>query len=84
MSDAPARETPIGWVPAPDGIDLHGIEHEVSPATLETLLAIDPESWGEEIADQATFFAKFGERMPEEIWRQHAALKQRLGVNGAK
>jgi phosphoenolpyruvate carboxykinase (GTP) len=81
--DAPARETPIGYVPAPGGIDLRGIEHDVTPSTLDALLTIDPESWREELADQAAFFAKFGERMPDEIWRQHAALAQRLGVNGA-
>jgi phosphoenolpyruvate carboxykinase (GTP) len=61
-------------------MDLDGIESSVSPATLADLLAIDRESWRVELDDQEAFFRRFGDRMPAEIWRQHAAAKERLGL----
>jgi phosphoenolpyruvate carboxykinase (GTP) len=82
-SDADARYTPIGWVPGADAIDVSGIEHEVDPRTMHELLSIDVASWREELADQEQFFRRFGDRLPAEIWRQHAALAQRLGLNAA-
>ena len=78
--EAQAVETPIGYVPAPGSIDLHGIEKEVSPEVLASLLAIDPHDWSEEMQSQAEFFQRFGDRMPEEIWRQHRTTAKRLGL----
>jgi GTP-dependent phosphoenolpyruvate carboxykinase len=42
------------------------------------LLAIDREDWLREAEDQAEFLAKFGDRLPPEIRKQHEALKGRL------
>ena len=61
-------------------IDLHGIENEVDESTLAALLEIDAEDWRAELEDQEQFFAKFGERLPVEIRRQHEALRQRMGL----
>jgi phosphoenolpyruvate carboxykinase (GTP) len=80
--EAEATRTPIGWVPAPGSMDLHGIESSVSPDTLADLLAIDRESWRGEVDDQAAFFSRLGDRMPAEIWRPHTAVKRRLGLDG--
>jgi phosphoenolpyruvate carboxykinase (GTP) len=78
--EAQAEKTPIGWVPAPGSMDLKGTEDVVGPDTLKDLLAIDRDTWRTEIDDQEAFFRRFGDRLPEEIWRQHAATKQRLGL----
>ena len=78
--EAKAEETAIGWVPAPGTINLRGIEDQVSPETLASLLTIDPGDWAEEMEHQEEFFERFGDRMPEEIWVQHAAASRRLGL----
>jgi phosphoenolpyruvate carboxykinase (GTP) len=61
-------------------MDLKGIDQTVGPETLKDLLAIDRETWRAEMDDQEEFFRRFGDRLPDEIWRQHAATKQRLGL----
>jgi len=78
--DAAAVATPIGNVPAPGALDLAGIEDRVDSSTLDLLLRVDPEDWAHEVADQRTFFAKFGDRLPKEILRQHAEVMRRLGL----
>jgi phosphoenolpyruvate carboxykinase (GTP) len=78
LGEADATETPIGYVPADGALDLRGLEDEVSSNTLADLLAINNEDWTPELIDQKEFFEKFGERVPNEIWAQHAALSKRL------
>ena len=67
-----AVETPIGYVPTPDALDLDGLG--MSAGTVETLLRVDQAEWSREATDQATFLAQFGDRMPEAIWQQQRAL----------
>jgi len=78
--DAEAVTTPIGYVPAPGALDLRGIEDRVDAATLDLLLRVDPDDWAHELADQRAFYAKFGDRMPHEILRQHAEAMRRLSL----
>ena len=79
--EADAAETPIGYVPAPGSIDLRGLENEVTEETVAGLLTVDPADWKTELDDQQVFFEKFGARMPKAIWRQHQALRERMGVD---
>ena len=74
-----AVETPIGYLPKPEDIELAGIEDEVSMDILNELLSIDKDAWTEEVKSQEEFLAKF-DRLPEEIRNQLNALKKRLGV----
>lgn len=74
-----AVETPIGYLPKPEDIELAGIEDEVSMDILNELLSIDNDAWTEEVKGQEEFLAKF-DRLPEEIRNQLNALKKRLGV----
>jgi len=74
-----AVESPIGYLPKPEDIDLTGIEDEVSRDTLKDLLSVDKESWKEEHKSIGEFFEKF-DRLPKEIRDQHAALAKRLGI----
>lgn len=72
-----AVETPIGYIPAPTALDLEGLS--LSKATLEKLLQIDRAAWREEAEAIAEFFKKFGDRLPKELWDEHAQLLTRLG-----
>jgi phosphoenolpyruvate carboxykinase (GTP) len=73
-----AVETPIGLVPAPDALNLEGLE--LSKQALEALLRVDREEWSAEIPAIREFFAKFGARLPVEMNRALDDLAQRLGV----
>lgn len=78
QGQAEAVRTPIGFVPAEDELDLKGLE--ISAGTIEKLFAVDPEDWQEELAGHRSFFAKFGERLPQEIRDEYHALKERLAL----
>ena len=71
-----AVETPIGFIPTPDGLDLEGLD--VPQSTMQELLAVDGAQWVSELQEQQTFLKKFGERLPQEIWQEYEQLSQRL------
>lgn len=73
---AAANDTPIGFVPTPESLDLDGLN--ISRAALDELLRIDPNDWAEELDATGKFFEKFGKRIPEEIRTEHKALAERL------
>jgi phosphoenolpyruvate carboxykinase (GTP) len=74
-----AVESPIGYLPKPEDIDMKGIEAKVTQDTLKELLKIDEESWAEEMKAQGEFLNKF-DRLPEEIRKQYEAQCERLDV----
>src|SRR3712207_2181001 len=53
---APAKETPIGHVPAEGALDLSGLD-ELTPETLAKALAVDPEEWKAELPLIEEWFA---------------------------
>ena len=71
-----AIETPIGYVPASDGIDMTGLNLQAD--AMKQLLNINPANWLEELKDISEFFDKFGDRLPKELWDEYAALEKRL------
>jgi phosphoenolpyruvate carboxykinase (GTP) len=73
---AKAVETPIGYVPAPDSIDMTGID--LAAGALEKALSVDKNEWLKELADHREFFKIFGKTLPKEIAAEHASLKKRL------
>ncbi|MFC1915515.1 phosphoenolpyruvate carboxykinase (GTP) [Chloroflexota bacterium] len=78
--EADAKGTPIGYVPASGDLDLDGLT--LPSGTMEKLCAISVADWKEELKGIEEFFAKFGDRLPGEIWDEYRALHRRLG-NGA-
>ncbi len=64
---AEAVETPLGYLPKADDIDLTGLEEEVSRKTLEELLTVDPKQWKGEVEDIKTHYAKFGDKLPQAL-----------------
>ena len=78
---AAAVDTPIGRVPSKESLDLDGVT--IDAAALDTLLSVDAEVWAEEAALIPDAYAKFGDRMPAELWSQYEALTQRLAARAA-
>ena len=74
---ADAAETPIGYVPTVDSLDLEGLD--VTREDIQTALAVDPEEWREEIPQITEWFEKFGDKLPTVLWTELDGLKARLG-----
>jgi len=78
---ATAVRTPIGFLPTRDSLDLSGLN--LPESSLERLLSVDREAWTRELADMKTFFDRFGQRLPEELWQEHDRLAHRLSLEAA-
>ena len=74
---ADAVETPIGFVPHAEDINIEGLE--ISLDTLKGLLDVDRDLWKSETEGITEFYAKFGDKLPAELRHQLDALKARLG-----
>jgi phosphoenolpyruvate carboxykinase (GTP) len=75
---AGATETPIGLVPAPDDLDLDGLD--IGADDLEQLLTVDDESLRAELPQVREHLATFGDQLPAPVRRQFQALEQQLGA----
>ena len=71
-----AVETPIGYVPNVEDIDIEGLD--VSDDTLKELLTIDKDVWNTEVENIDKFYEQFGDKLPAEIKDELSALKSRL------
>lgn len=77
---AEAVETAIGYEPKPEDINIEGLESEgITVETIRDLLSVDVEYWKEDVKGIKEFYAKFGDKLPEEMKKQLAALEARLG-----
>lgn len=72
-----AVETPIGFMPTPDAIDISGLK--VTTDDMKQLLDVDKAGWLKELAEvRADHYSKFGDRLPKELMKQLEALEGRL------
>ena len=71
-----AKETPIGYVPHAEDINIEGLNIDL--ATVEGLLSVDKELWLEDCKAIHDFYAQVGERVPAELYDELAALEERL------
>ena len=78
---AEAKSTPIGLVPTKAALDLQGLE--LAESDLDQLLEADPAVWEEEAALIAAAYEVYGDRLPQALWDQHAALVTRLKRAGS-
>ena len=76
FGEVDAVETPIGYVPKPEDINLDG--SGVDAETLKGLLSVDPALWKQEVAGIREFYAKFGDKLPQELRDELDALEKRL------
>ena len=72
-----AVETPIGFVPKAEDIEIDGLDITVD--TVRELLDVDAALWKEELAGIDEFYKQIGDRVPKELYDELDALKARLG-----
>jgi phosphoenolpyruvate carboxykinase (GTP) len=74
---AEAKETPIGYVPAPGALDLEGLD--VVPEQIEQALTVDSDEWRAELPLIEEWFATIGDKVPATLLTELDGLKQRIG-----
>ncbi|MEX2286106.1 MAG: phosphoenolpyruvate carboxykinase (GTP) [Planctomycetaceae bacterium] len=74
--EADAVETPIGYLPTPTAINTDGLG--VDADTMAQLLEVDTDHWMTEVNQRASFFEKFGGKLPPALADENAALRRRL------
>lgn len=76
---ASAKETPAGYLPTEDALDLSGLD--IPAESMSVLLNVDKEAWKEvEVPSIEAHFQRFGDRLPQRMAKQFENLKDRLGV----
>ncbi|HAL63139.1 MAG TPA: phosphoenolpyruvate carboxykinase (GTP) [Clostridiales bacterium] len=73
---ADAVESPIGFMPRPEDIDITDLDLDMD--TLKELLTVDKEVWLKDVENQKEYFAQFGDRLPKEIAEELAKLENNL------
>lgn len=86
---ASAIESPLGWMPRYEDIDLRGLN--LSKAQFNKLMEVDREAWKQEILSHEELFEKLYDRLPKEfilmrelilssLWRSPAKWEDRKSV----
>ncbi len=78
---AKAVDTPIGRLPAPDSLDVSGLE--VSETALQELLRVDLDRWTSELPALKSHYERFGAKLPQGLRDELSALEQRLAASNA-
>lgn len=73
---ADAVETPIGYVPKAEDIDLTGLDFSID--TLKSILEVDKDIWADEAKGIEEFYKEFGDKLPKELAEQLDILKNNL------
>ena len=73
---AEAVDTPIGRLPAPEALDLSGLN--VAPGAMDELLKVNVEDWKAEVHLIRDHFETFGDRLPKGLWEELNGLDERL------
>jgi len=71
-----AVKTPIGFVPALDGLDITGLQ--LAPDVMQKLLNVDRKEWLAEAEEMEKYLNIFGAKLPKAIVNEVETLKQRL------
>lgn len=71
-----AVETPIGYGPKPEDINIEGLD--IDRETIANLLDVDRELWKEEVNGIHEFYGKFGDRLPAELVKELERLEGNL------
>ncbi|MBQ1451668.1 MAG: phosphoenolpyruvate carboxykinase (GTP) [Clostridia bacterium] len=73
-----ADETPIGFMPKPEDINLEGLEGEVDINRLKEMLNVDKSLWQEEAKGIEEFYASLGNTVPKELYDCLETLKKNV------
>ncbi|MBN1326283.1 phosphoenolpyruvate carboxykinase (GTP) [Candidatus Falkowbacteria bacterium] len=71
-----AIETPIGFMPRPEDLDLAGLN--IGEKELNLLFRVDKDEWMIELELREKFLEKLGMTLPVSIYKQHLLLKERI------
>jgi phosphoenolpyruvate carboxykinase (GTP) len=74
---AKAHETPIGFLPHKEDLDLTGLD--LPEGTLHQLLDIDIDAWHREIDGIGRYLEEFGDRLPAALRSEYQRVKAALG-----
>ncbi len=72
-----AVETPIGYEPKPEDINIEGLD-DITVDTIADLLSVDNDLWLEDTKSIEEFYSRFGDKLPPEMAYELNALKERL------
>jgi len=70
-------ETPIGYEPKPEDIDIEGLD-DITLDIIKGLLSVDKDLWKEDVAGIKEFYAKFGGKLPNELAQELDKLENNL------
>ncbi|MCL2754085.1 MAG: phosphoenolpyruvate carboxykinase domain-containing protein [Oscillospiraceae bacterium] len=73
-------EAPMGYLPKLEDIDISGLEEQYgfTAETLERVFRLEKNHWKEDINAVKQFFAKFGDKIPEQLRDQLMDFEKRL------
>ncbi|MFK7873757.1 MAG: phosphoenolpyruvate carboxykinase (GTP) [Oligoflexales bacterium] len=71
-----AVHTPIGNVPAPESLDIKGLD--LSGDTLKSLLTVDKKAWAKEMSEMGDYLKGFGEDVPANLLSAHKTIVNEL------
>ena len=72
-----ANITPIGYIPNAEDINIEGLK-DVTLDTIKELLTVDVDSWLADVENIKEFYAQVGDRVPQAMYDELAALEARL------
>ena len=75
--EAAGVETPIGTMPAPEHLDLQGVE--LTDDARDALFGFDPQAWTSELADIGAGFSEYGPRLPAALSAERSRVAAALG-----
>ena len=75
---APARETPLGYMPDHGSLNYQGLD--LTREQKEKLFKVDYGEWGSEISEIEEFIRSLGKEVPSEIKNQVTKLRERMGI----
>lgn len=76
FDEADAVETPIGYEPKAEDINIEGLD--ITTDTIRGLLKVDRQLWLDEVAGIKEFYAKFGDKVPHELLVELERLEHNL------
>lgn len=68
--------TPIGYLPKAEDINIEGLD--ISLDTMKELLTVDKDSWLADVENIKEFYKQVGDRVPQTMYDELAALEARL------
>ncbi|MFW5857158.1 MAG: phosphoenolpyruvate carboxykinase (GTP) [Planctomycetota bacterium] len=74
--EVPAVQTPIGYMPNDDALDMTGLD--MPEKSMEQLFAINQAEWMNECDEVEAFFQTLGERVPKSLFEELGHLRKRL------